>query len=79
MIDHDRLFKELLTTFFWEFIQLFLPEVATYSGFLCNAVHSPLSKPLSFKERGFDISRIPSKGTGAKRDSAAGRSPEVGG
>jgi len=30
MIDHDRLFKELLTTFFWEFIQLFLPEVATY-------------------------------------------------
>ncbi len=30
MIDHDRLFKELLTTFFWEFIELFLPEVAAY-------------------------------------------------
>ena len=30
MIDHDRLFKELLTTFFWEFLQLFLPEVAAY-------------------------------------------------
>ena len=30
MIDHDRLFKELLTTFFWEFIQLFFPEVAAY-------------------------------------------------
>jgi len=30
MIDHDRLFKELLTTFFWEFIDLFLPEVALY-------------------------------------------------
>jgi hypothetical protein len=30
MIDHDRLFKELLTTFFWEFIELFLPEVALY-------------------------------------------------
>ncbi len=30
MIDHDRLFKELLTTFFVEFIELFLPEVATY-------------------------------------------------
>lgn len=30
MIDHDRLFKELLTIFFWEFIQLFLPEVAAY-------------------------------------------------
>lgn len=30
MIDHDRLFKELLTTFFVEFIELFLPEVAAY-------------------------------------------------
>ena len=30
MIDHDRLFKELLSTFFWDFIQLFLPEVAAY-------------------------------------------------
>ena len=30
MIDHDRLFKELLTTFFWEFIELFLPEITAY-------------------------------------------------
>ncbi|OKH35542.1 hypothetical protein NIES2119_20005 [[Phormidium ambiguum] IAM M-71] len=30
MIDHDRLFKELLTTFFFQFIELFFPEVATY-------------------------------------------------
>jgi len=30
MIDHDRLFKELITTFFWEFIQLFFPEMAAY-------------------------------------------------
>ena len=30
MIDHDRLFKELLTTFFGEFIDLFLPELARY-------------------------------------------------
>ena len=30
MIDHDRLFKELLTTFFVEFLELFLPEVLTY-------------------------------------------------
>ncbi len=30
MIDHDRLFKELLTTFFWEFIELFFPEITTY-------------------------------------------------
>lgn len=29
-IDHDRLFKELLTTFFVEFVELFLPEVAAY-------------------------------------------------
>ncbi|MDQ3814041.1 MAG: Rpn family recombination-promoting nuclease/putative transposase, partial [Armatimonadota bacterium] len=28
MIDHDRLFKELLTTFFVEFLDLFLPEVS---------------------------------------------------
>jgi hypothetical protein len=31
MIDHDRLFKELLTNFFFEFIELFLPEVAAYT------------------------------------------------
>jgi predicted transposase/invertase (TIGR01784 family) len=30
MIDHDRLFKELLTTFFVEFLELFLPEVLPY-------------------------------------------------
>jgi predicted transposase/invertase (TIGR01784 family) len=30
MIDHDRLFKELLSTFFVEFIQLFLPKVFAY-------------------------------------------------
>ncbi len=30
MTDHDRLFKELLTTFFVEFIELFLPGVAAY-------------------------------------------------
>ncbi len=30
MIDHGRLFKELLSTFFWEFVELFLPKVAVY-------------------------------------------------
>jgi hypothetical protein len=30
MIDHARLFKELLSTFFVEFIKLFLPYVLTY-------------------------------------------------
>ncbi|RCJ39081.1 flagellar assembly protein H [Nostoc minutum NIES-26] len=29
MIDHDRLFKELLSTFFIEFLDLFLPQVAS--------------------------------------------------
>jgi len=28
MTDHDRLFKELLTTFFVEFLELFVPELA---------------------------------------------------
>lgn len=30
MIDHDRLFKELLTNFFPEFIELFFPDVSAY-------------------------------------------------
>lgn len=30
MIDHDRLFKELLTTFFVEFLDLFFPQVLDY-------------------------------------------------
>lgn len=30
MISHDRLFKELISSFFIEFIELFLPEVAEY-------------------------------------------------
>lgn len=29
MIDHDRLFKELLSTFFLDFLDLFLPQVAS--------------------------------------------------
>ena len=29
-IDHDRLFKELISTFFIEFIELFFPEVLKY-------------------------------------------------
>lgn len=30
MADHDRLFKELITTFFIEFLDLFLPEMLEY-------------------------------------------------
>jgi hypothetical protein len=29
-INHDRLFKELLKTFFFEFIDLFLPQMSQY-------------------------------------------------
>ena len=29
-VNHDRLFKELLTTFFVEFLELFFPEVMGY-------------------------------------------------
>ncbi len=29
-IDHDRHFKQLIETFFWEFIELFIPEVLAY-------------------------------------------------
>jgi hypothetical protein len=28
--DHDRLFKEVLTTFFLDFLELFLPKVAAF-------------------------------------------------
>ena len=31
MIDHDRLFKELITTFFIEFLELFFPQVLAYT------------------------------------------------
>jgi predicted transposase YdaD len=30
MIDHDRLFKELLSTFFLEFLDLFFPNITSY-------------------------------------------------
>ena len=30
MTSHDRLFKELIETFFMEFLELFFPEVAAY-------------------------------------------------
>lgn len=30
MIDHDRLFKELLSNFFPEFLALFFPDVVAY-------------------------------------------------
>jgi hypothetical protein len=29
-IDHDRLFKELISTFFLEFLELFFPQVVKY-------------------------------------------------
>ncbi len=51
-IDHDQLFKELLSTFFVEFIELFLPEVASYIEretitFLQQEYFTPHSAPLT--------------------------------
>ena len=31
-MDHDRLFKELLSNFFVEFLDLFLPDVSRLPG-----------------------------------------------
>jgi hypothetical protein len=33
MVDHDRLFKELFSTFFLEFLELFFPEVCESNVF----------------------------------------------
>ena len=41
-VDHDRLFKELLETFFAEFIQLFFPEASRAIDFSHNK--TPRSK-----------------------------------
>ena len=30
MTDHDRLFKELIMVFFFDFLELFLPELAVH-------------------------------------------------
>src|SRR5687767_13703545 len=30
-MNHDQLFKQLLTNFFYEFIELFLPDVAAFT------------------------------------------------
>jgi len=47
MIDHDRLFKELLTTFFIEFIELFFPTMASYVQPSGRTSSQALSTPIS--------------------------------
>ena len=47
IIDHDGLFKELIETFFWEFLELFLPQVLDYMEpgqvtFLCQEIYSSI-------------------------------------
>jgi hypothetical protein len=42
MIDHDRLFKELLSTFFLEFIDLFIPKVRGYRNSQLHGVQEIL-------------------------------------
>ena len=43
-MNHDRLFKELLTNFFAEFVELFLPNVSTYLA--QDTVFVPLDKEI---------------------------------
>lgn len=43
MIDHDQLFKKLLTTFFIEFMRLFFPQVMEY---LDSTFYEPLDKEI---------------------------------
>jgi hypothetical protein len=57
MIDHDRLFKKLLTTFFADFVEVFLPELAAYLDparleFLNNEL---LGDPAADKSRQADL------------------------
>ncbi|MFP5501365.1 MAG: Rpn family recombination-promoting nuclease/putative transposase, partial [Candidatus Sericytochromatia bacterium] len=42
-MDHDRLFKELLSTFFFDFLRLFLPELADQ---IVEATLAPLDKEI---------------------------------
>ena len=68
MIDHDRLFKELLTTFFAEFLDLFLPEL---SGNLDRRSIGFLDKEVFT-----DVPWAPPIGPiSSPRPSAAGRTP----
>ena len=43
-MDHDRLFKELISAFFVEFVELLLPEIASYVD--PQAVIVPLDKEI---------------------------------
>ena len=43
-IDHDRLFKELLSTFFEEFLLLFFPHVYEQTKLIVNRFHLVYNK-----------------------------------
>ena len=43
-MDHDRLFKELIASFFSEFVELLLPDIATYLD--TQAAIIPLDKEI---------------------------------
>ena len=46
-MDHDRLFKQLLTTFFVEFIELFLPELSAHLHEILSSFWIKRSSPIS--------------------------------
>ena len=87
-IDHDRLFKELLTNFFREFVELFLPDVAQYMEpgpveFLDKEVFTDLASAerhevdllarARFKDRGEAFFLIHVENQSSAQDQFAGR------
>src|SRR5262245_24576370 len=51
MIDHDRLFKELLSTFFVEFLELFVPQLAALDPASLSFLDKELFTDVSSGER----------------------------
>ena len=49
-MDHDRLFKELLTTFFVEFVDLFFNRIAPAQLFYLRGYDIAKNKPLRVYE-----------------------------
>jgi predicted transposase YdaD len=87
-MDHDRLFKELLTNFFREFVELFLPDVAEYMEpapleFLDKEVFTDLASSARhevdllvkarFRDRGEAFFLIHVENQASRQDQFAGR------
>lgn len=65
-IDHDRLFKGLISVFFWQFLQLFFPEVAQYVDpnsiqFLSEELLNDVTEGEKKESRFISTGKIPGK------------------